>query len=322
MPRFAENKPLPQGYSLPELLIGSLIAGSIALATTTLLSRELVANRNAEQFQRLRRQVNQARVFIELETAAANSMVEITNGLQLNGTDASGAYTISYQLLAAGDAGIAGVTFRGPFVLRRSGPAFIPPVDPSVNPRPTLNASISRTNVNLVLLDGLPNAQAFTINPLVNQPRARRIDISLAENGNTYTAAFTLAIANNPNYSLLQQTSAFTANCTPSSPPAGCRNLAISESTSIQEWNTTLSSTTITPSGNPAEVVVYFNRPRPTAANAIRRTSSTTLPCTSKDGCFIDFATGSDITINPPSSGTASPLKLVFTDDVVAVPRS
>lgn len=316
MPHSIKKQP---GYSLPELLVSILIGGLITLSTVTLLSRELLANRGVEGYQRLRRQVSHARHFIERETAAASRLENGgSNKLQLAGVNADGSsYTISYQLVAADSAGIEGVSFRGPFVLLRSGPSYLAPTDSSISQRPVLNTSVIQKEV---ILDGLSDPQSFTISSSSAANRAARLAIKLSEAGNSYSTNFTLAISSNPSYSLLQeQNSVFVANCPGSPTPAGCRIDAI---TKIQEWDTTrMSSSTITPVGSPAEVIVYFNRPKPVGTDSIRGSASSTnnppSPCT-QSGCFIDFGNGSSYSIGT----TAAPLMLVFTNEVVAVPRS
>lgn len=290
-----------RGFTLTELLVSVVITAVLAGVTATLLSQDLGANRNLERFQRVRRQVNHARRFIELEASSATRLTPGNNSLQFFGVHDDGSpWTITYDLVAAGSASVSGVTFRGPFVLRRNGPPYTTEG----------NLDDNAANQNTVILDGLENAQAFTVTSPAGSSRGAQVGLDLEEDGATYNANFSLAIVNDPRFGLLQNpTSSFTGNCSGS--PAGCRNDG-----TTQEWDTRLiSGTTITPVGSPAQVIVYFNAPKPKASNdAIRGTKNDALSRCTRTQCYVEVDSASAYTINGPVN------QLVFTDEVVAVP--
>jgi prepilin-type N-terminal cleavage/methylation domain-containing protein len=314
MPPSTERPPTRPGlerravaaFSLVELLVSVVILGLLSAGAARVLTGDLVGNSTLQTYQRLRRQVGRARRFLELETATATRLQwQSANSLRLSGVNNGTAFTISYDLVPAASAGISGVTFRGPFVLRRNGPPY------------SSGGLLSNSAAtNTVVLDGLANEQAVTVSAAqTTADRSARVTINLSDGGTTYSSVFSLATAAPSGYGLLQfsETNASLSGC--SGDPNGCR-----EANGIQEWDTRLlsgtSPITITPVGNPSQVIIYFNANRPTAADAIRRTSSTTTPVQPciRTSCYIDFASGTDFFSSRVD-------KLVFLNEVIAVPR-
>jgi type II secretory pathway pseudopilin PulG len=325
-PRFygVRNGSKVAAFSLVELLVGVAILGLLSAGLASVLSSDLLSNRNLQTYQSLRGQVGRARRFLELESSAATRLQwrndNNGNTLLLSGLNNGTAYTITYELVPATDAlvpatdaGVPGVKFRGPFVLRRSGPPY------------TADGSLANSaGTTTVLLDGLQqgglqNDQGSTINAAqTSSDRSARMVINLSEQGTTYTSDFSLATAAPTSFGLLQstQTNASLSGC--QDDPNGCR-----EANGIQEWDTRLmgidSRITIPRKGTPSQVIVYFNSPFPAGNNAIRRTSSTTSPIQPciRTSCYIDFASGSDYDISANGSRVD---KLVFLDRVINVP--
>ncbi len=280
-----------------------LILGLLGAGAARLLTSDLQSNRNLLTYQRLRRQISRTRRFLELESASgARLQAQNANRLSLSGLNNGTAYTITYDLVAAAAAGVSGVTFRGPYVLRRQGPPY------------TSNGTLSSSpSTATVLLDGLQNNQAFTVNASQSAAaRSAAVSINLSERDASYTSNFSLTTAAPSGYGLLQFTGSFVSTC-----GTGCR-----ETDGIQEWDTRLlgssSTITVTPVGNPSQVIIYFNAPRPTAADAIRRAQASFSGSCNRNSCFVDFPSGSDYVINSASRRVD---KLVFLDSVIAVPR-
>ncbi|MCP9899404.1 prepilin-type N-terminal cleavage/methylation domain-containing protein [Cyanobium sp. Cruz CV13-4-11] len=314
MPPSTERPPTRPGlerravaaFSLVELLVSVVILGLLSAGAARVLTGDLVGNSTLQTYQRLRRQVGRARRFLELETATATRLQwQSANSLRLSGVNNGTAFTISYDLVPAASAGISGVTFRGPFVLRRNGPPY------------SSGGLLSNSAAtNTVVLDGLANEQAVTVSAAqTTADRSARVTINLSDGGTTYSSVFSLATAAPSGYGLLQfsETNASLSGC--SGDPNGCR-----QANGIQEWDTRLlsgsSPITITPVGSPNQVIVYFNAPRSTAD--IRRAQSSSSGTCIRTSCYIDFASGSDFLINAASSRVD---KLVFLDTVIAVPR-
>ena len=300
----------PCGFTLVELLV-AVVAGAVVMsASALLLSQDLITNRNLERFSRQRRQVTRARNFLELEASNATRLIPGVNTLSFTGLRNGGTtWTTTYDLVAAGAAGVAGVTFRGPFVLRRTGLPY------------TANGGLDLTGANQVsvVLDQIANNTGLTVTSPAGGSRGARVAINLAESTASYATDFSLVVPTDPHFGLLTSTwtTALPFSACPGSPvPAGCR-LDGNGSTQIQEWHVpSISGTTITPVGNPLQVVIYFNGPRPTAANAIRGTAATTVPssCT-RSGCYVVFG-GTGYTIGSPVN------QLVFTNEVLTIARS
>ena len=297
----------PCGFSLVELLV-VVVAGAVVIsAGAVLLSQDLITNRNLERFSRQRRQVTRARNFLELEASNATRItwdkenkILIFKGLSNGDT--------TYKVVAAGAAGVAGVTFRGPFVLRRDG---LPYNDKGL-------IDLARVNQASVVLDQIANSTGLTVTTSSGVSRGARVAINLAEGTTNYVTDFSLVVPADPHFGLLTSTwtTASPFSPCPGSPaPAGCR-LDGTGATQIQEWHVpSISGNTIPPVGNPPQVVVYFNAPRPMAANAIRGTAGDTSSLCTRSGCYVVFGnTGYTI---------ASPVnQLVFTDAVLSVPKS
>jgi hypothetical protein len=170
-----------------------------------------------------------------------------------------------------------------------------------------------------VVLDQIANNTGFTVTTPDGESRVVRVAINLAEGTTNYATDFSLVVPTDPQFGLLTSTwtTASPFSPCPGSPaPAGCR-LDGNGPTLIQEWHVpSITGTTITPVGNPLQVVVYFNGPKPTAANAIRGTAATTVPssCT-RNGCYVVFG-NTGYTIGSPVN------QLVFTDAVLTIARS
>jgi prepilin-type N-terminal cleavage/methylation domain-containing protein len=296
----------PCGFSLVELLV-AVVAGAVLMtASALLLSQDLITNRNLERFSRQRHQVTRARKFLELEASKATHLTVTNNTFTFNG-GTTGATT--YEVVAAGAAGVAGVIFRGPFVLRRTGLPY--------NEKGFLLPA--GANQVSVVLDQIANNTGFTVTTPPGESRVVRVAINLADGTTNYVTDFSLVVPTDPQFGLLTSTwtTASPFSPCPGSPaPAGCR-LDGNGPTLIQEWHVpSITGTTITPVGNPLQVVVYFNGPKPTAANAIRGTAATTVPssCT-RNGCYVVFS-NTGYTIGSPVN------QLVFTDAVLTIARS
>jgi prepilin-type N-terminal cleavage/methylation domain-containing protein len=296
----------PCGFSLVELLVAVVAGAVLMMASALLLSQDLITNRNLERFSRQRHQVTRARKFLELEASKATQLTVTNNTFTFNG-GTTGATT--YEVVAAGAAGVAGVTFRGPFVLRRTGLPY--------NEKGFLLPA--GANQVSVVLDQIANNTGFTVTTPDGESRVVRVAINLAEGTTNYATDFSLVVPIDPQFGLLTSTwtTASPFSPCPGSPaPAGCR-LDGNGPTLIQEWHVpSITGTTITPVGNPLQVVVYFNGPKPTAANAIRGTAATTVPssCT-RNGCYVVFG-NTGYTIGSPVN------QLVFTDAVLTIARS
>ena len=289
------------GFTLVELLVTIGIASAVTLGITALLNADLRSNSTLLQFQRLRRQASHARRFIELEASRASQLQfspDDPHSLGLTGVRSDGStYLISYEIVALDNVNQSGVAFRGPFVLRRTGPPY------------TDSGVLAGTaNQSLVILDGLEDLEAFTVQSQDGSSRGALVRIDINDADSTYNPEFALSVATSPALSvLLSPESAFIPNCT--GKPAGCRNDG-----KIQEWDTRSSGATITPVDTPEQVIVYFNGLKPTASGTIRRTASTNPvePCI-RTSCYV-VINGLGYTINTRVD------KLVFTDEVVAVP--
>ena len=297
----------PCGFSLVELLV-VVVAGAVVItAGAVLLSQDLITNRNLERFSRQRRQVTRARNFLELEASNATRITWDKENKILTFKGLSNSDT-TYKVVAAGAAGVAGVTFRGPFVLRRDG---LPYNDKGL-------IDLARVNQASVVLDQIANSTGLTVTTSSGVSRGARVAINLAEGTTNYVTDFSLVVPADPQFGLLTSTwtTASPFSPCPGSPaPAGCR-LDGTGATQIQEWHVpSISGNTIPPVGNPPQVVVYFNAPRPMAANAIRGTAGDTSSLCTRSGCYVVFGnTGYTI---------ASPVnQLVFTDAVLSVPKS
>ena len=296
----------PCGFSLVELLVAAVAGAALMTASAVLLSQDLITNRNLERFSRQRHQVTRARKFLELEASKATSLIVTNNTFTFNG-GTTGATT--YEVVAAGAAGVAGVTFRGPFVLRRTGLPY--------NEKGLLLPA--GANQVSVVLDQIANNTGFTVTTPDGESRVVRVAINLAEGTTNYATDFSLVVPIDPQFGLLTSTwtTASPFSPCPGSPaPEGCR-LDGNGPTLIQEWHVpSITGTTITPVGNPLQVVVYFNGPKPTLANAIRGTAATTVPssCT-RNGCYVVFG-NTGYTIGSPVN------QLVFTDAVLTIARS
>ncbi|QVL52374.1 MAG: hypothetical protein KFB97_13220 [Cyanobium sp. M30B3] len=292
------------GFTLVELLVTIGIASAVTLGITALLNADLRSNITLLQFQRLRRQASHARRFIELEASQASQLqVDPDNphSLELRGvlpSDGS-TYEIRYEIVDLDNVEQAGVAFRGPFVLQRIGPPY------------TAAGVLDDTaNQSLVILDGLVGLEAFTVQSQAGSSRGALVRIDINDADSTYNPEFALSLATSPALGvLLSPSSAFDPNCTGTPAPAGCRNDG-----TIQEWDTRTSGTSITPVGTPEQVIVYFNGLKPSASNAIRRTASTNpVETCIRTSCYVEV-NGTGYTINTRVD------KLVFTDEVVAVP--
>lgn len=297
----------PCGFSLVELLV-VVVAGAVVIsAGAVLLSQDLITNRNLERFSRQRRQVTRARNFLELEASNATRITWDKEKKILTFKGLSNGDT-TYKVVAAGAAGVAGVTFRGPFVLRRDGLPY--------NDKGRID--LAGVNQASVVLDQIANSTGLTVTTSSGVSRGARVAINLAEGTTNYVTDFSLVVPADPHFGLLTSTwtTASPFSPCPGSPaPAGCR-LDGTGATQIQEWHVpSISGNTITPVGNPPQVVVYFNAPRPMAANAIRGTAGDTSSLCTRSGCYVVFGnTGYTI---------ASPVnQLVFTDAVLSVPKS
>ena len=297
----------PCGFSLVELLV-VVVAGAVVIsAGAVLLSQDLITNRNLERFSRQRRQVTRARNFLELEASNATRITWDKEKKILTFKGLSNGDT-TYKVVAAGAAGVAGVTFRGPFVLRRDG---LPYNDKGL-------IDLARVNQASVVLDQIANSTGLTVTTSSGVSRGARVAINLAEGTTNYVTDFSLVVPADPQFGLLTSdwtTASPFALCPGTSAPKGCR-LDVSGPTQIQEWYVPeITGTTITPVGTPPQVVVYFNGPKPTAANAIRGTAGDTSSLCTRSGCYVVFGnTGYTI---------ASPVnQLVFTNAVLTVARS
>ena len=295
----------PCGFSLVELLV-VVVAGAVVIsAGAVLLSQDLITNRNLERFSRQRRQVTRARNFLELEASNATRITWDKENKILTFKGLSNSDT-TYKVVAAGAAGVAGVTFRGPFVLRRDGLPY--------NDKGRID--LAGVNQASVVLDQIANSTGLTVTTSSGVSRGARVAINLAEGTTNYVTDFSLVVPADPQFGLL--TSDWTTDppfspCTGS--PAGCR-LDVSGPTQIQEWYVpAITGTTITPVGTPPQVVVYFNGPKPTAANAIRGTAGNTSSLCTRSGCYVLFG-NTAYTISSPVN------QLVFTDAVLSVPKS
>ena len=299
----------PCGFSLVELLV-AVVAGAVVIsAGAVLLSQDLITNRNLERFSRQRRQVTRARNFLELEASNATRITAGVNTLTFAGLlDGGTTWTTTYEVVVAGAAGVAGVTFRGPFVLRRTGLPY------------AANGRLDLTGANQVsvVLDQIANNTGLTVTSPAGGSRGARVAINLAEGTTNYVTDFSLVVPTDPNFGLLTSTwtTALPFSPCPGSPvPAGCR-LDGTGPTQIQEWYVpAITGTTITPVGTPPQVVVYFNGPKPTAANAIRGTAGNTSSLCTRSGCYVLFG-NTAYTISSPVN------QLVFTDAVLSVPKS
>ena len=279
-------------------------------ASAVLLSQDLITNRKLERFSKQRHQVTRARKFLELEASDATRLTATNNTLTFTGLSKGGTtWTTTYEVVAAGAAGVAGVTFRGPFVLRRTGL-------PYCNKGRLVLAGANQVSV---VLDQIANSTGLTVTTPAEESHGARVAINLAEGTTNYATDFSLVVPSDKNFGLLTSTwtTASPFSPCPGSPaPAGCR-LDGTGPTLIQEWHVpSITGATITPVGNPLQVVVYFNGPKPTAANAIRGTAATTAPssCT-RSGCYVVFG-NTGYTIGSPVN------QLVFTDAVLTIARS
>jgi len=296
----------PCGFSLVELLVAAVAGAALMTASALMLSQDLITNRKLERFSRQRYQVTRARKFLELEASNATNLTVTNNTFTFNGGTTR---ATTYEVVAAGAAGVVGVTFRGPFVLRRTGL----PYDNEGR------LDLAGANQVSVVLDQIANNTGLTVTTQSGESRGARVAINLAEGSTNYAADFSLVVPTNPQFGLLTSTwtTASPFSPCPGSPaPAGCR-MDGNGPTLIQEWHVpSITGTNITPVGNPLQVVVYFNGPKPTAANAIRGTAATTVPssCT-RNGCYVVFG-NTGYTIGSPVN------QLVFTDAVLTIARS
>ena len=296
------------GFTLVELLV-AVVAGVVVIAGSAVLhSQDLITNRNLERFSRQRSQVNRARNFLELEVSNATRLTPGINTFTFTGLGTDGTtWTTTYEVVAAGAAGVAGVTFRGPFVLRRTGLPYAA----------TGRLDLAGANQVSVVLDQIANSTGLTVTSPAGGSRGARVAINLAEGTTNYETDFSLVVPTDPNFGLLTSTwtTASPFSPCPGSPvPAGCR-LDGTGPTQIQEWHVpSISGNTITPVGNPLQVVVYFNVPR-TAAIAIRGTAADTASLCTRSGCYVEFR-GTGYTIGSPVN------QLVFTDEVLTIARS
>jgi len=296
----------PCGFTLVELLVAVVAGAALMTASAVLLSQDLITNRNLERFSRQRHQVTRARKFLELEASKATHLTLTNNTFTFNGGTTR---ATTYEVVAAGAAGVVGVTFRGPFVLRRTGL----PYDNEGR------LDLAGANQVSVVLDQIANNTGLTVTTQSGESRGARVAINLAEGSTNYAADFSLVVPTDPQFGLLTSTwtTASPFSPCPGSPaPAGCR-MDGNGPTLIQEWHVpSITGANITPVGNPLQVVVYFNGPKPTAANAIRGTAATTVPssCT-RNGCYVVFG-NTGYTIGSPVN------QLVFTDAVLTIARS
>lgn len=293
-----------RGFTLVELLVSIVIAAAVTAGITSLLNSDFQANATVQRYQRLRRQVSRARRFIDMEaTMASRLQLNGTNSFDLFGVAGATPYTIRYEVVAAANANQPGVTFRGPSVLRRTGPAY------------GQNGELLAAQANQVsvVLDGLAGANGLTVQSQAGSSRGARLTLNLAEAGTTFNPVFAVGVATSSRYGLLQSPiSEFTKNCTGT--PNGCRQvLSAQGAIEVQEWDTRLSGTTITPVGSPEQVIVYFNALKPTTTNAIRGTSGDVASRCIRTSCFVAVGNNS-YTINNPVH------QLVFLDEVIAVP--
>jgi prepilin-type N-terminal cleavage/methylation domain-containing protein len=298
-----------RGFTLVELLVSIVIAAAVTVGITSLLNSDFQANATVQRYQRLRRQVNRARRFIDMEaTMASRLQLNGNNSFDLFGVAGATPYSIRYEVVAAASANQSGAIFRGPFVLRRTGPAY----------DQNGNLLAAQANQSSVVLDGLASANGLTVQSQAGSSRGARLTFNLAEAGSTFNPEFAVGVATSSRYGLLQSpTSEFTKNCTGT--PNGCRQILNAQGAiEIQEWDTRLTSgtTTITPVGSPQQVVVYFNELKPAAQNAIRGTSGDNASRCIRSSCFVAVGSGGGYTINNPVH------QLVFLDEVIAVPPS
>jgi prepilin-type N-terminal cleavage/methylation domain-containing protein len=299
----------PCGFTLVELLVAVVAGAALMTASALLLSQDLITNHNLERFSNQRRQVTRARNFLELEASNATRLNPGINSFTFTGLLNGGTtWTTTYEVVAAGAAGVVGVTFRGPFVLRRTGLPY--DADGRLD--------LAGANQVSVVLDQIANNTGLTVTTPSGESRGARVAINLVEGKTNYAADFSLVVPIDPNFGLLTSTwtTASPFSPCPGSPaPAGCR-LDGNGPTQIQEWHVpSISGNTITPVGNPPQVVVYFNAPRPTAANAIRGTTGDTSSTCTRSGCYVVFG-NTGYTIGSPVN------QLVFTNAVLTVARS
>ena len=294
-----------QGFTLVELLVSIVIAAAVTVGITTLLTSDFRANATVQRFQRLRRQASQARRFIEMEASTASRLERVNaNSLRFSGVHNNGTgYTITYDLVPAGDVSQAASSFRGPFVLRRTGPPY------------AANGILDTVaNQTSVILDGLERLSAFTVESQEGNSRGALVRIDTVEGDATYNPEFSLAVATSPAYGLLQRPKTeFLSNCTGNPSPAGCRNTQIGDRI-IQEWDTrNTNSATIIPVDTPSEVIIYFDVLKPTTAGAIRGVSDDNASRCTRSRCYV-FVNNTGYTLNTRID------RLVFLDQVVAVP--
>lgn len=164
-----------------------------------------------------------------------------SNSFELFGVAGATPYTICSEVVAAANANQPGVTVRGPSVLRRTGPAY--------DQDGVLLAA--QANQASVVLDGLAGANGLTVQSQAGSSRGALLTLNLAEAGTTFNSAFAVGVATSSRYVLLQSpTSELTRNCTGT--PNGCRQVLNAQGAiEVQEWDTRLSGTTITPVGSP-----------------------------------------------------------------------
>ena len=298
----------PGGFTLVELLVAIVAGAAVIAGSTVLFNQDLLASRNLESFGRVRRQVTRARSFLELEASNAKRLAASANSITFSGLFGDGTpWSTKYDLVPAGSAGVGGVTFRGPFVLLRTGLPY------GSDGRLDLSDS-KQVNQVSVVLDQIADKGFVVTLPAESSPGVR-VAINLAEATTTNEAVFSLVVPTDPRFGLLANTwtttSPFTA-CSGS--PLGCR---MDVDGTTQEWHVpSITGTRITPVGSPAQVVVYFNRPRPTSGNAIRGTAGDTSSQCTRSRCYVDFGGGIAYTIGSPVN------QLVFTNEVVTVARS
>jgi Tfp pilus assembly protein PilV len=283
------------GLTLVELLVSILIGGFVSAGLTAMLNAEFRSSSAILRYQRSARHAAHARRFIESEAATATRLGQVVengqpvNKLQLFGVHpgTTTSYTITYDVVAASSANQAGSVLRGPYVLRRVGPAYLGPSDPRAGMLDPQSASQSQTSV---ILDGLASSSAFQVNANGSSLGAA-LTLSMDTAGASYEPNFFITVATSPALGVLQlPKESFVSNC--GNPVVtGCRNITITDlgvNKTVQEWDTrNLPGTTITAQGSPDEVIVYFNTNRPTTANSIRRTSTVNTDTCNRTSCYV-----------------------------------
>jgi hypothetical protein len=300
---FSNRRAAASGLTLVELLVSILIGGFVSAGLTAMLNAEFRSSSAILRYQRSARHAAHARRFIESEAATATRLEQVdANTLELFGVHPNATtYTITYDVVPTNEVNLPNiVTFRGPLVLRRRGPAYR--ANGTLNPEK--GDSIQRQPS--VILDGLAEDTDFQVNANGSSLGAA-LTLSMETAG---AANFFITVATSPAFGVLQLLpDDFEENCGP-----GCRDTG-----TIREWDTRqpdILPTIPAPPSTTKEVIVYFNSNF--SDSTIKAAVNDPSPCL-RTSCFVDPPGDKNYSITAANDQV---VRLVFLDRVVAVPAT